>query len=623
MEHRQNLFTHSLINFCIPFCILAVLSFGCGKSQPVPLDKYPGHSVVLISIDTCRADYIQPFGAKAKTPNLLQLSQDSVRFPHAVTTVPLTVPAHASLFTGLYPIAHGIRDNFASVLPSKAVTMAERFQEAGYKTSGIIGAILLSTIWGFSQGFDDYNDEFTAEEFQAKQPAVERNAERVTALALEWLAAHQAQEPEKPFFLFVHYYDPHTNYIPPAPYDALYQDDLYAGEIAYTDHNIGRLISYLKEQQLYDESIIVLTGDHGEGLGDHGEASHGLFLYEESIRVPFLIKLPLKANRRNIASSQQVCLTDLFPTLADLCDLNGLDSMETDGISLRPWLMADSKTIPRELLIETQYPLVYNWSPLFALRSNRWKYIHAPQPELYALRDDAEERHNLFADKPAKAEEMQAAMEELLLRHAPESLNRREAAQFPSERMEKLTALGYVGGVNPNLEHSDTDQLPDPKEMLDIHLRFERGLAYLAENRIDDAKNVMEELKEKDPENPSIYFQLGKIYSDQKEWQRAKETFHQALEHSPDNLVFQLQLAWVLIQLQEYPQSHTLLLRLISQHPKLAEANYMLGIVALEQNKANEAISYFIRTEQFAPNYPGLKPAKQRAVSLIKKVQGF
>ncbi len=594
--------------------------FGCAYQSGKPDFAFPNHSVLLISIDTCRTDYVEPFGRKSSTPYINQLAEDGVWFSNAITTVPLTVPAHASLFTGLYPVEVGVRDNYKAVLPSGAITLAEHFHEAGYTTAGFIGAILLSENWGFHQGFEVYEDEFTTEEYEAQEHTVERTADKVSELAIQWINKYGQQDEQNPFFLFLHYYDPHLSYIPPEPYRTEYADDLYAGEIAFTDECIGRVLDALHGQNLYDDTIIALVGDHGEGLGEHGETSHGLFLYDETIQIPVLIKLPSQADRKNIESRQYINICDLPPTLLDITKTVAPDDIVTSGISLTPWLSGEASLEDREFMLETQYPTVYNWAPLFALRTEHWKFIQAPKPELYDLRHDPDELKNEMESNAALAGEMKTRLEDMLLT-ASSTLKVQPGEMISSSRSEQLASLGYVGGSSLSSSDTPADELPDPKDKIGIHRRFEKGLAYLAENKLEPAETLFLDLAKQDPKNPSIHHHLAHIYVERKEWEKAYQSESRALEISPENYTYQLQLAWILLQQKQYDESRKWLLQVLGKQSNIAEAQFLLGVIALEQNQPRQAMSYFIRTERLAPNYPGLEQIKEQMKSMMQALQ--
>ncbi len=587
--------------------VLLILA-GCAKKEPA---TFAGKNVLLVSIDTCRADHVQPYSdGHAQTPVLKSIAQDGLWFADAVSPVPLTLPAHCSLLTGLHPIRHGVRNNYNYALSDEAVTLAELFQESGYATAGAIGAILISRREGLSQGFEYYNDEFSLEEYQAMQPAVERRAEKVVASATAWLQSHLEKLPEKPFFLFVHFYDPHMVYQPPAPFDSQYADSPYDGEIAYVDRCLGQLTAYLRDRGLYEDLLIVLVGDHGEGLGDHQELNHGLFLYEETVRVPFIVKLPQGAIRDpGRACQQSAGLEDVTPTLIELC---GLGPTPVTGISLVPWLLGSAVIEPRDIVLETQYPLTYNWSPLYALRNADWKYIHAPIPELYRLADDPGETKNQTDSNSALKTEMSSELEDRLIALARDA-SLSAVLPVSSDRMEMLASLGYAaGGAAPGIIGPDKS-LPDPKQKIDVYLLIDRGLGALARGFHQRSIELFEQAMRKDPQNPTAYANMGLAYAQMKEWDAAIKLTKKAVELSPENLLAHLQLTRIYTMSGHLEEGQNWLEAILRDFPKQAEAHYQLGEIYLRQQDYSKALQQFQEAKRWMPDMPGIDSKIEQA----------
>lgn len=591
--------------------VLAVVISACSGTPDATLSVFAGKNVLLISVDTCRADYVQPYGeGKAKTPVMAALARDGVWFADAVTPVPLTVPAHATLLTGLHPIQHGVRDNFNYLLNDTALTLPELFLESGYATAGTIGSIVLSRRSGFGQGFEWFDDRFAPADYESYQPVVERNAARVVESATGWLETWEAAGRAKPFFLFTHFFDPHMQYNPPPPFDQEYRLAPYAGEISYVDYCLGKLIDYLKAKDLYDHLLIVLVGDHGEGLGDHKEHTHGLFLYEEAVRIPFIVKLPRQEGvKTGIRSGQSASLEDVFPTLAGLC---GLGPAETNGLCLAPWLLGNAEPRPRQVALETMYPLTYNWSPLYALRDSTWKYVHAPLPEMYYLPGDPRERANLVDSATAPLRKMQDALENRLIALAQSKANV-ASNLITTGRMEVLHALGYAAGgvvtgtLGPNIP------LPDPKTKINIYLRNDQGLAAMAKGFTPEAIEIFQEAIFEDPNNPTSYLNLGMAYSRQERWDEAIQYTQKALELAPQAHLIHLQLARLFLSAGELAKARQLLEAIIQDNPESAEAHYQLGNVALQEKRYDEAARNFEDARRWMPDFPGIEEDIQSA----------
>ncbi len=603
MQYLSYFFNNYLSGRLFVLIGLASCFVSCSNDR-VNHNLFTGKNVLLISIDTCRADHIQPYSDDyAQTPNILSLAQDGVWFEDAVTAVPLTLPSHCTILTGLHPMRHGVRDNFNNALSDDAVTLAELFQESGYATAGMIGAIIISRREGLSQGFDYYDDQFKEEDFTALQPIVERKADRVIGSAVSWLQKHAEDEAGKPFFMFVHLYDPHMMYQPPAPYDEQYADHLYDGELAYTDHCLGQLIAFLKQQDLYDDLLIVLVGDHGEALGEHKETTHGLFLYEEAVRVPFIVKLPEDEKRPiNKAIKQSASLEDVTPTLIELC---GLGPVDTTGVSLAPWLVGNARIKERNMVLETQYPLVYNWSPAYSLRNASWKYIHSPIPELYNLVSDPDEMINLIATPNTPLESMNAELEDHLLDMA-NAVSLASDMPISPDRVEMLASLGYAaGGKSPGVIGPE-EQLPDVKEKLDVYLLVDKGLGMMARGFDHKSIDLFLQAIDKDPDNPTPYANLGLAYSKTRQWKKAIQYTKKALELSPQNILANLQLTRIYIRSNYHDKAKRLLEIIISDFPKLAEAHCQLGQVYLEKNDYSTALQEFELARKWMPDMPGI-----------------
>src|SRR5712692_3996819 len=353
-----------------------------GTSQP---------DVFLITIDTLRADHVHCYGYDhVQTPALDGLAKNGIRFSQAFTPSPITNTSHTTILTGLLPSVHGVTDFAIRLAPTHA-TWAELLKKNGYHTAAFIGAVILDSKTlapGLDRGFDFYDNFPEHPQTKSRWGRVERRGMNVVQHTENWLNAHRVG----PHFVWVHLYDPHDPYEPPPPYSQLYKDHLYDGEIAYADSALANFVTYLKKQGWYDNSLIIVVGDHGEGLGEHHEETHGIFLYDSTIHVPLLVKLP---NSREAGKEieAQVRTTDILPTILELL---GLPIPETlDGASLTPFFTG-SKTTPRTVFGETDYPLRFEWAPLRSVRKEGFKFIEAPKPELYDLRSDPRELHNEY-----------------------------------------------------------------------------------------------------------------------------------------------------------------------------------------------------------------------------------
>jgi choline-sulfatase len=405
----------------------AVLAAGCSPGRRAPAADAP--SVLLISVDTLRSDRVGAYGARyGATPVLDALAAQGLRCEKAISPVPITLPAHATLFTGLYPPRHGVRHNGIFRLAPERITLAERFRDAGYATAAVVGAVVLEKRYGLDQGFDRYDDRFAGEQANATG-YLERPAAEVTAAALRWLA-----EEKGPFFLFAHYYDPHAAYHPPAPFAERFAGAPYEGEIASVDAAIGALLDGLRASGRLARTIVVVTADHGESLGEHGERTHSYGLYDATLSVPLVFAGPGVPEGRTLPGV--VSLASVAPTVLALAGLPPLP--ETDGEDLRLRLAAPAEGSAYAETLATQ--LDHGWAPLHALRTPLVHYVRAPRAELYDVKADPRERENRLASAPAaQVAALEGGIDAVLALALP--LRR---ASVDDATLRDLRALGYA-----------------------------------------------------------------------------------------------------------------------------------------------------------------------------------
>ena len=475
--------------------------------------------MLLVTIDTLRADRLGVYGHKAaRTPVTDALAARGVRFADATAHAPLTHPSHAAIMTGRYPGAFGIKLNAMTPLPSEAVTLAERFQAAGYATGAIVASVILDEAYGMGQGFQSYDDRITASTGDVALSTLQRRADDVTDRALAWLKGRQ-----EPWFLWVHYYDPH------APHDAAQVNppvpNAYDREVAYVDQQLGRLLRGIDAAR----TLVAVTSDHGEGLGDHGEADHGYFIYDSTLHVPLLMAGPGIAPR---VVTEQVRSIDIAPTIADLA---GIDDRSTyDGESLRALMNGRARADVPPSYAESWYPkLHFGWSELKSLRVGEWKHIAAPKPELYDLRTDAGELKNVIGSRGAVAGRMAGDIARITstFRDAPDS----GAAPDP-EAVARLRALGYVGSMAPTASTSGGD---DPKDRLPDYLayrqRFNRALGLLGRGAAAQAATLLQDLVKRNVRAYEAHLYLGQAFAAQKKFDAALGEFDASLALNPSN----------------------------------------------------------------------------------------
>jgi arylsulfatase A-like enzyme len=409
--------------------------------------------VVVVTLDTTRADRLSPYGfMDVSLPALERLAREGVVFDQATSVAPLTLPAHTSLFTGRLPMNHGVRDNADAPLAPTATTLAEILAAQGFRTGAFVGSLILNPDRGLDQGFQRYSGVPHSE---ATSETGQRRADAVIDDAIAWLDTIGAS----PFFLWAHLYDAHRPYDPPEPYGSRFGHDLYEGEIAFADSQIGRLVQALEERHLLDRVVVVVTADHGESLGAHGERDHGIFVYQDTLHVPLIVRAP---GLKPIRVGDVVRLTDVMPTVLDLV---GVPSPPTDGASLVALMRGerqDLDPLDLEAYSESLYPERLGWSPLRALRRGRFKLIDAPRPELYDLERDPFETRNIYAERPALARAMTARLAAF---GSAGGTSQTRWTDADPDLPARLAALGYVGTALLH-EPSAADSLPDPKDCL-------------------------------------------------------------------------------------------------------------------------------------------------------------
>jgi arylsulfatase A-like enzyme len=431
------------------------------RSSPGSLPKGVRRSdlnVLLITLDTTRADRLGAYGFQSiSTPNIDRLAREGVLFEQTASAAPLTLPAHASLFTGRFPFGHGVRDNAGFVLDPRETTLAEILKRRGYQTGAFVGSFVLASDRGLSQGFDTYRDEFRAPHGQNVPGGLRRRADQVADDAMNWLAEVGSSR----FFAWMHFYDAHAPYQPLEPDNPLYATRPYDAEIGFMDTQVGRVLDFLGRHRLLDRTIVVIIGDHGEGLGDHRETAHGVFVYESVIRVPFIIRAPFERLRARIVDDVTRSV-DMMPTLLDLIGAPWPPSI--DGTTLVPLMSGAVPTLGLEAYSESLYPFYrFGWSALHALRAGRFKVVAAPRPEFYDLQQDPFEEHNVFEAQRALAEGMITRLQRI---EASASLTAGPSqSEVDPETAAKLASLGYVS--RSGVRHAtDPSGLPDPKDQI-------------------------------------------------------------------------------------------------------------------------------------------------------------
>ena len=595
---------------------------GAGASSPAlrPLN------LVLVTIDTLRPDHLHCYGyAKIETPVIDAIAQSGTLFENAVTQTPLTPPSHASIFTGLYPTAHHVRNTGGFILPSSSTTLATILQQQGWDTAAFVSSAVLKKLFGLNQGFAVYDDQMPRpgnhRDF-LEDP--ERPAGDTVGRALRWLDAQSG----KPYFLWVHLYDPHMPYRPPEPFRQKYKDRPYDGEIAYADHELGRLFGAVRKKFPADRTLVAILSDHGESLGEHGEYSHGIFLYDATLRIAFMMSGPGVPAGMRVA--QQARTVDFLPTILEL--MGGKAPERIQGVSLVPSFAR--KDVPTAIsYAETLYPKInMGWAELRAIRTNHWKYIRAPKPELYDLSQDPVEANNVIERHAVEVQKFEAQLKAAIGGDGQEKV---ETTTVDRHTIDQLKSLGYLSGFSAR-GYNLTGQGIDPKDRVGILKLLQT--AEDPDSHTPDAQRVelLRQALAQDPTNPDLYYQLGAKYEKVGRYPEAIKLYRTAIEkgmgsgplHSriadllvrsgkkdeaipeyekaaqlnPSDVESQTNLATAYLEKGRVPEAERAFKWVITTDPENAAAYNGLGLIAIQRQDPATARGYFEKAVQLDPD---------------------
>jgi choline-sulfatase len=553
--------------------------------------------IVVILIDTLRADRLPAYGyATGRTPAIDAFVADGILFERAYTHSPQTLPAHVSILSGHLPQHHGVRDNVGFTVRVGQKLLPHWLREHGFATGGVVSTAVLREATGIGAGFDFYDGRMPPVRGGAALDEAQRDGHASLAIAQNWIQ----QQGSRDWFLFLHLYEPHAPYRPPPRYQHLAP---YDGEIAYADEIVGKFLQHLRASKSYEASTIVLLSDHGEGLGDHGEQEHGLFLYEEALHVPWVVKLPGQGNA-GTRVPHLVQHIDLLPTLLDLAGVPVPANLP--GRSLRPLLDARPDRWPdRRIYSEALFGRFhFGWSELFTLTDSKFKFIQAPRPELYDLLADPRERHNLAETMRPAARAMSRALSELV-----DDANVETPKKLTPEAQQQLASLGYLGpkaGAGPS---TTGETLPDPKDKVHLLARYRSAMEHEAEGRPVEAMNVLKLLVRDEPAMVALWQTIGRLCWRLGRASEAVNAYREYVRQQPTSVAGLLELASVLLALQrlEEAQLHAELAATVAVEKERAEvagAYELLAKIALARRDDTRARHYASLAADIDPGFP-------------------
>jgi len=559
--------------------VLGTLSSGVSQSDL---------NLVVITLDTTRADRIGAYGYKdIQTPNLDRLAREGVLFEDASSAAPLTLPAHSSLFTGKFPPGHGVRDNGGFFLSPNETTLADVLKHRGFRTGAFVGAYVLDARWGLNKGFDAYVDDFDLSKYKAiSLGAIQRPGNEVVDNAVRWLEQNGASR----FFAWLHFYDPHTPYEPPEPYKTMYRDRPYVGEIAFTDAQVGRVISYLDSHDLLNRTVVVVMGDHGESLNEHGEATHGFFVYESTVHVPLIIRAPFSETRGGRRVTDVVRSVDVMPTVLEMLGIAVPSGVE--GTSVAAMMTGATRELGLESYSEAMYPLHhFGWSDLRAMRTGRYKLIAAPRPELYDLQDDPSEQHDQFAAREALGQRMLSRLVEREHRFGKPAGTQHEAVDVDPDARARLAALGYVGTfVATSAPDEARSGLADPKDKVGLFNKITHARDISKDDgAFEEVVAMLQQVVREDPKVIDAWFMLGNIYAKVGRAREAIEYFKRALALKPDDEMAVVNLANAYRQIGRDDEALVGFKRFLELDPKNSQVRYAAAEILLDRGQLSEA----------------------------------
>ena len=615
----------------VMFALAAVWLCGCGRDQTPPAVKSPvstaaaadgrDWNVLLVSVDTTRADHLGCYGHPViKTPNIDAFAKEGTLFAQCISSAPLTLPSHATMLTGSYQFVHGARDNGSFTLGDENETLAETLAAEGFTTHAEVAAPVLNHTYRLDQGFMVYGDLLNRDPLAVRaddesederppgqrMPAsyITRPAEDITQHGVEFLRTSGSER----FFLFLHYFDPHLPHTAPTRFAERYQDP-YLAEIAYFDEQFGVLLDELRAQHLEESTLVILTSDHGEGRGQHGEPTHSFFLYDTTLHVPLILRAPGRVPAQSVSLSQ-VGLVDIAATVLDFLGLPPTPQMQ--GVSLLPLMSSSTANAGHAVYSETLAgQFIFGYAALRSLRADGWKYIHAPTPELYDLRADARELFNLAAGEPQRVAQMRTQLQQLIANAPPPPGSRAERKRITADERARLAALGYITGdsdaaIDELAEGDELDHFEpsgaNPRDKLEVIQLLSGGLGLLLSGKYVEAEQQYRKLLELEPENARAHKELADALASQSKFDEALAEYRRALELNPADVAAQAGVGMILALRGEYEAAERQFRDAIAGDPSNSGPHAGLANLLGEVGRFNESLLEYAAAAELAPN---------------------
>ena len=577
-----------------PLAIFALLMLGFPRAAA----ERPAYDVVLITVDTLRPDHLGCYGyTSIQTPHIDQLARAGARFTQAFTPVPITLPAHTSLLTGAFPLATGVHDFTGNRVSSGTATLARILHDHGYSTAAFIGAPVLDSRFGLNQGFDTYFDHFDlGGREEVHLDAIKRRGDQVVDEAQKWLKLN----PRQPVFLWVHLYDPHAPYSPPEPYAGRYRGRPYDGEIAFADAQVGRLMDALTQLGLLEKSLVVLVSDHGESLGEHGEKTHGFFVYNATLHIACIVKVPGAAPR---VVADEVSLVDVMPTVLQALRIPIPSSVQ--GRSLLSLVAGRSAENPSNLYAESYPPLLhFGWNLLRSLEWHGWKYIETTRPELYDTRTDPKELKSLFRTQQTVAQEMSNRLRALVSRYTPATgAPATENAPTDLALLESLRSLGYIAVSTGTITDASGKVLPDPKDRIQVYELVSSALTDDEQGHYAESLRKLQQAEKTEPLSRTIRFLMAGDYYHLNDFPHAAAYYQSVLQLDPKNSVAAYYLGLSQLAPGDLDGAEHAFQHALELDPASFSAAFNLGVVYTRRKQPQAAIQAFQRAVEILPDY--------------------